>query len=176
MKLRFSKILILCFLFSQAVVIAQDNKLKMHALSIGGGIASTTSESAETGFGLGLDIATIVDNHLISFFLNVGSDIRTAEGRELFLELDLTYGRKWQISPNLVLEGHVGAGLFMYDLDTGPNIFGLNFPDTTIGFPIRVKFMYYPAKRIGIGLNPNVNFNSIITAYDLNLVIQYNFN
>jgi hypothetical protein len=176
MKLCFYKLVIICVLLSPAVVRAQDNQLKIHALSLGGGIASTTSESAETGLGIGLDLSTIVNNHIISFFINVGSDIRTAAGKQLFLELNFTYGRKWQFGQYLVLEGHLGAGLFIYDLDIEPNLFGLDFPDATIGFPFRVKFIYYPMKKVGIGINPNVNLNSITTAYDINLFLQYNFN
>lgn len=170
-----SLVLIICIFLTPNISLAQDNKLKMHAVSLGAGIASTTSEAAETGLGLALDISTIISKHLISFNINVGSDIRTAVGKELFLELNLTYGRKWKIGQYLVLEGHLGAGLFTYDLDIGPSPF-LDFPDATIGFPFRVKFIYYPLDNFGIGLNPNVNFNSIITAYNINFVVQYNFN
>lgn len=178
MKPKFHSTLLLgiCLILSNMFVNGQDNKLRVHAISIGAGVASTTSGGAETGLGLDFDFATIVKNHLISININTGSDIRTTEGKELFLELNLTYGRKWEIGQFLKFEAHVGAGLFTYDLDTGPSIFGLDFPDATIGFPFRVKLIYYPIEKFGIGLNPNINFNSITTAYNANIILQYNFN
>ena len=117
MKLRIHRFFLffICSLLIQFSTVAQDSKLKVHAINLGAGIASTTSESAETGLGLGLDFSTIVNKHLVSFNINAGSDIRTAEGKELFIELNLTYGRKWEIGQYLVFEGHLGAGLFTYD-------------------------------------------------------------
>ena len=114
MKLQFLKLLLLiAFIFlSPFSSTAQDKKLKLHAVSLGAGIASTTSEAAETGLGIGFDFSTTVNKHLISFNVNVGSDIRTAAGKEAFLELNLTYGRKWHIGQYLVLEGHLGIGIF----------------------------------------------------------------
>ncbi len=178
MKLKFHSTLLLgiCLLLSNMFVNGQDGKLRVRAISIGAGVASTTSSGSETGLGLGFDFSTIVKNHLISLNINAGSDIRTTEGKELFLEVNLTYGRKWEISQVLQFEAHLGAGLFTYDLDTGPSNFDFDFPDATIGFPFRVKLIYYPSEKIGFGLNPNINFNSITTAYNANLILQYNFN
>ncbi len=178
MKLLYFRLVVLitCLSFSLNIVMAQDNKLKLHAVSIGVGIASSSSNTADGGLGLNMDFSTIINKHIISFNFNSGVKLNSDGPDEDFYELNLTYGRKWFLVQNLILEGHLGIGYFAYDLDTGNIPFFINLPETTIGFPIRVKLIYYPLKSFGVGINPNVNFNSINNTYSANFIIQYNFN
>ena len=156
--------------------IAQEKKLKLHAISLGAGIASSSSDTAESGLGLNLDFSTIVNKHIIAFNFNSGVQLNSDGPDEDFYELNLTYGRKWPLDKNISLEGHIGIGYFAYDIDTGPIPFFFNLPDTTVGFPLRIKLLYNPLDKFSIGINPNVNFNSIATTYTANFIIQYNFN
>lgn len=176
-KLLFFRLLVLitCLILTSNIGMAQNNKLKLHSFSFGAGIASSSSDSAASGLDLNLDFSTIVNKHIISFNFNSGVKLNSDGPDEDFYELNLTFGRKWLLVQNLFFESHLGIGYFVYDIDTGPTFF-INLPETTIGFPIRAKIIYYPAENLGIGINPNANFNSIENTYSANLIIQYNFN
>jgi len=166
---------ITCFFLIQHSTLAQDKGFKMHAVSIAPGIASSSSATAKTGSSLNFDISASIDKHLISFYFNVGLDLNKGGPAEKFTEFSFTYGRKWSLTQHLVLEGHAGVGLFTYDIDDGLTPIFFDFPDSTVGFPIRAKLLYYPGEKFGIGLNPNLNLNSLENAYSLNLVFQYHF-
>ncbi len=167
---------IACLVLFRVSSTAQDKKLRLHGVSIGAGIASTSSATAETGLGLNFDFSTIVKSHILSLNANVGTNINTDRGEESFFELNLTYGRKWLIGQNLVIEGHLGIGIFTFDEVIEDSNFNIDLPGATTGFPFRLKLLYYPTEKFGIGLNPNINFNEGITAYSLNFILQYNFN
>jgi len=153
---------------------AQQNKLRWHASSLGIGYASTAEPKIE-GPALSLDISTIyVDKHIYSLNFNVGSESRIFGANEEFYELNLTYGRKVALAPKLFLEGHLGIGLFAYEDNVDSPVF--NFPDATIGFPVRAKLLYSLSEHFSLGINPNANFNSITNAYSGHFVLQYTFN
>ena len=177
MDLHFLKALVLvtCLLLIQPSILAQKNKLKMHAISIGPGIASSTSATADSGVGLNFDISTRLNKHIFSFNFSTGLDLNAGGPDEDFHEFNLTYGRKWNLAQNLWLEGHIGIGLFAYDIDDGGLPLFIDSPESTIGFPIRAKLIFYPYKNVGIGLNPNLNMNSIENAYAANFIFQLNF-
>ena len=167
-------VVLLSFLFITSTnLLAQDKKLKAHALSLGAGIATADTDNAKSGLGINLDFSTLVNDHIISLYLNSGLNLTDNGPNEDFYEFNLTYGRKWSLDPKLVLEGHVGIGLFVYDVETGPNPFFANIPDNTVGFPLRAKLLYYPSEKFGLGINPNANFNSIANTYTFNVVLQY---
>ena len=178
MKLDFLKSLlfITCLMLSQNIVLAQSNKLQMHALSIGPGIATSSSETADSGAGMNFDISTILNKHIFSFNFNSGLELNNDGPDEDFFELNLTYGQKWLLGQNFYFEGHLGIGYFGYNIDTGQIPFFIDVPETTIGFPLRAKLIYYPLEKFGVGLNPNLNINSIANTYSAFLIFQYNFN
>ena len=170
-------ILALLFLLLQNSMEAQDKKIRVHALSLGPGIASTSTTGSATGWGVNFDFSTIANGHIISLNTNTGINIPAEPRDEAFVEINLTYGRKWNIGQYLVLEGHLGIGIFTFDEENDPNAqFNIDIPAATVGFPFRVKFLYYPAEKLGVGLNPNLNLNSGLTAYTVNFLLQYNFN
>lgn len=171
-----SLLLLTCLMLIRTSLLAQDNRLKLHAVSLGVGIASTASESSETGLGLNFDFSTMVKSHIISFNSNIGTYIETERGEESFFELNLTYGRKWELGKKFAIEGHLGIGIFTFDEEIEDANFNFDFPGVTTGFPFRIKLLYYPIERFGISLNPNINFNEGFTAYTINLILQYNFN
>lgn len=125
---------------------------------------------------MNLDFSTIFNKHIISFNFNPGVKLNSDGPDQDFYELNLTFGRKWLLVQNLSLESHLGIVYFAFDIDIGPIPFFINLPETTIGFPLRAKIIYYPTENLGIGINPNANFNSIENTYSANLIIQYNFN
>ncbi len=163
------------FFLIHPTVTAQNKGFNMYAVSIGPGIASSSSATAKTGSSMNFDIAASIDKHIISFYFNAGLDLNKGGPAETFTEFNLTYGRKWSLGQKFVLEGHTGVGYFTYDIDTNNFSLFIDSPKGTIGFPIRAKLLLYPVEKFGIGLNPNLNLNSLETAYSLNLMLQYNF-
>ncbi|WP_339651127.1 hypothetical protein [uncultured Maribacter sp.] len=170
-------VVLLFFIFiTSTTLFAQDKKLKVHALSFGAGIATADTNHTNRGLGINLDFSAIVNDHIISLYLNSGLNLTDIGANEDFYEFNVTYGRIWSFDTKLVLEGHVGVGLFVYNVERGPNPFFVNIPDNTIGFPLRAKLLYYPIGSFALGINPNANFNSIADTYSFNVVFQYNFN
>ena len=166
--------ILLLSLFCLSQLTAQQNNLRLHAISGGFGIASSSSETAGSGFGINLDFSLALQKNIFSFYFNSGWELTNEILSEEFYELNLTYGRLWELGDRWTIEGHLGIGWFAYEVDAEPDLF-FDFPDNDIGFPFRVKLIYRPSDRIGLGLNPNVNFNSIETAYSGNILIQYYF-
>ena len=156
---------------------AQDKRLRVHAVSLGPGIASNNTAGSGTGWGVNFDFSTIANGHIISFNTNTGINIPVEPRDESFVEINLTYGRKLNIGQYLVLEGHLGIGIFTFDDEDDPDGgFNIDVPAATVGFPFRAKLIYYPADKFGVGLNPNLNLNSGLIAYTVNFILQYNFN
>ena len=168
-------IFFLLSIFHGPEIHAQDNKLRLHAISGSVGIAGSSSDTAGSGFGFDIDLSTILKENLFSFYFNSGWNLNSGGPDEEFYSLNLTYGRKWTISERWSLETHAGIGWFGYHIETGSLFFG-DLPDNTVGFPLRLKLLHHLSDRFGIGLNPNINFNSVETAYSGHLVIQYHFN
>ena len=173
-----------------------NNKLKLHAISVGYGVASSSS-SPTVGIVRSnvIDLSTIVNKHIISIYTNFGSNKfslkRPDDLQKGFVEASFTYGRKWILREKLCLEGHLGLGVFMYGMELPPGRFDFPFPfpyfHAALGMPIRAKLLYYPLKRFGIGLNPNTNINlsrrdghsaiyKLKIGYSASFLIQYHFN
>ena len=166
--------LLIFFCLGFAMSNAQDNRLHFRSIGLGVGSATTSSAEAKTGLNLNIDLVTNVNRHLFSFYLNLGLKLNTIEPKESFGELNLTYGRTLALSSHWNLEGHAGAGLFIYDHAYSSNYFG-NVPEAALGFPVRLKLIYKPTEHIGLGINPNVNFNTLYNTYSASFLVQYHF-
>ena len=168
-----SLLLMGCIVFVSQTM-SQQKKLQLHATSLGFGY-TTTSEPKIEGPALNIEFSTIYnEKHLYSLHFNVGSQARIFGENEEFYEVNLLYGRLFELAPRLHFEGYLGLGLFAYEDGIDSPI--LNIPDSAIGFPIRAKILYQIADRFAIGINPNANFNSILNTFTGQIVLQYNFN
>lgn len=167
-----SLLLMGCIVFVSPTM-SQKRKLQLHATSLGFGY-TTTSEPKIEGPAMNLEFSTIYNQkHVYSLHFNVGSQDQIFAGGEEFYELNLLYGRAFQLGPKFMFEGHVGMGIFGYEDGIDSPI--LDLPDPALGFPIRTKLLYRIADKFAIGINPNANFNSILNTYTGQIVLQYNF-
>ena len=121
------------------------------------------------------DVTTGYNRNLFSVYLNIGGeiDILKKEDGEAS-EINFTYGRQWNLSDRIKCEAHAGVGYFNWGYANSSTFFLLK-KKSTIGFPVRVKLIYTFVKNFGVGMNPNVNFNSLATSYSADLIIQYRF-
>lgn len=172
-KHRYSMVVFL-FLILQ-LVSAQDKELEFHAVSIGGGIIGSSSETSVGGVNATIDLSLIYNKSIFSVYANIGEELllfKTAD--EEYRELSLLYGREYELTKNFFAEGHVGVGYFSHTLKVGST----NFEEkrtTTVGFPIRGKLVYYIIGGFGLGINGNINLNAEVTTYSGNLILQYKF-
>lgn len=165
--------------FNIASTFAQDSKLKLHSVSIGGGATWLSSDNSSRGLNGGLsqvsDFSVALNKSLFSLYFNAGNDLTIFNGTdESYYEINFTYGREFELKKWLKLEGHFGLGHFKYGLKDKST----NFEKTTtstIGFPIRLKVLFYTGEHFAIGLNPNTNLNSLSNTISGNLIFQYKF-
>jgi hypothetical protein len=160
---------ILCF--------SQENSFKIHSISAGFGYIGFSSNDIDNGDGLNFvaDFTTSYNKNLFSVYFNIGgdADILKQEDGETS-EISITYGREWDLTDRLKFEAHAGLGYFNWGYSNSSTFFLLE-KETTIGFPVRAKLIYYFTNNFGVGINPNANFNSLATTYSVDLIIQYKF-
>lgn len=153
---------------------AQESKLKLNSTSLGMGIIGSSSDSSGGGLSIGLDLSTKLNKNLFSLYLNAGSELNLFDAEENYTEVNVTYGREIALNSWIGLEGHLGLGYFNYSIKNGSTNFN-TVKESTIGFPLRVKLIFYTGRHFGIGVNPNMNLNSLVNTYSGNIIFQYKF-
>ncbi len=167
-------------LFSGINNYAQERKLKLHSISAGIGFASFSPESVGGVAGT-MDLAIIFNKNLFSLYFEAGEEslgnLLIILEDQRFTEYNITYGRAFHFNDWLVLEGHAGIGYFKLKTRTLKlNFRGYNTEsESTIGVPLRIKLMFYTGDHFGLGINPNVNINSLTSTFTANLMAQYRF-
>jgi len=176
MKLRTIKILIIIGLFP-ILCFSQENSFRIHSISAGIGYIDFTSKEINNSGGLNFvaDFTTNYSENLISVYFNIGGEVdllSTEDGEAT--ELSITYGREWNLSDRMKFETHAGIGYFKWGYANSSTFYLLK-NETTVGFPIRVKLIYYFVEHFGVGLNPNINLNSLAISYSADFTLQYKF-
>ncbi|OUR97639.1 hypothetical protein A9Q86_15615 [Flavobacteriales bacterium 33_180_T64] len=146
------------------------------SLSLGVGLIDSSFDNSRGGFNISLDISTKLNKNLISFYLNSGSQLKVfdAGAEEEYTEINATYGREIELNSWIKVEGHIGLGFFNYSVKNRSTDWKTE-KESTIGFPFRVKLIFYTSKHFGIGINPNMNLNSLVNIYSGNIIFQYKF-
>lgn len=173
-KLTLTVVVIILVFLNSTFTFAQESKLKLNSTSLGIGLIGSSSDSSSGGLNINLDISTKLNNNLISFYLNSGSEFNLFEAEENYTEINATYGREVELNSWMKVEGHLGMGFFNYSVKNDSTDFDKK-KESTIGFPFRVKLIFYTAKHFGIGINPNMNLNSLANTYSGNIIFQYKF-
>lgn len=170
------QIILLMLLLAATQANAQEGSLKFHSATFGIGVLETSSESAEGGFNYVADVSTSWREHLFSFYVNSGSGFFVGtwgdDASEAYLGTSVTYGREIKLLNWIKLEGHAGLGLFNHKYTSEKIHPDIN--ETSIGFPVRAKLIFF-YKFIGLGINQNANFNSLVTIYSTDFVLQITF-
>jgi hypothetical protein len=173
-KLTSNIVIIILIYLNSNFILAQESKLTLNSTSIGIGLIGSSSETSGGGLSISLDLSTKLNKSLFSIYLNSGSELNLFDAEENYTEISLTYGRQIELNNWIKLEGHLGLGYFNYSVKNGSTNFTTN-KESTIGFPFRVKLIFYTGKHFGIGINPNMNLNSLVNTYSGNIIFQYRF-
>ena len=173
-KLKLNIIVIILVFLNSNFSFTQENKLKLNSTSIGFGLIGSSSETSSGGLNLTLDLSTKLNKNLFSLYFNEGSEFNLFDAEESYNEISVTYGREIELNSWIKAEGHLGLGFFNYKIKNGSTDFNL-IKESTIGIPFRIKLIFYTGKHFGIGINPNMNLNSLVTTYSANIIFQYKF-
>ena len=173
-KLTSNIIVLILFYLNSTFTFAQQSKLELNSTSLGIGIIGWSSDTSGGGLSISLDLSTKLSENIFSFYLNGGSELNLLDAQENYTELNINYGREIELNSWIKLEGHLGLGYFNYGVKNGSTDFEMK-RESTIGFPFRVKLIFYTGKHFGIGINPNMNLNSLVNTYSGNIIFQYKF-
>jgi hypothetical protein len=173
-KLTLNIVILILLCFGSTFALAQENKLKISSTSLGVGIIDSSSATSSGGLNVSLDVSTRLSEHIFSFYLNRGAELSLFDAEENYTEINVTYGREVELNSWIKLEGHLGLGHFNYSVKNGSTDFKTQ-RESTIGFPFRLKLIFYTGKHFGIGINPNMNLNSLVNTYSGNIIFQYKF-
>ena len=160
---------------------SQENKLKIYSTSLGIGPIFSSTDTFGGGLSTCLDLSIAFKTNIFSFYYNTNYDysdfgIMGAKDREYYQEANLTFGKEFKLIEQLSLEGHIGLGYFQQKYYTHDAYY--NYEDKnehSIGFPLRFKLIYYISRHFGVGINPNLNLNSLNNTLSGNLLLQYKF-
>lgn len=153
---------------------AQKSKLEVKSISIGLGIFDLSSNSSSGGLSREFDLSTKFNKHLFSFYLHFGSELNFTDADEGYKARNITYGRELKLNSWTSLEGHIGLGYFSYIVKNDSTDFE-TIQESTLGVPIRGKLIFHTNEHFALGMNPNINLNSLVNTYSMNLILQYNF-
>ncbi len=171
---RIPLILIFVLFFSCSVFSQEGNAPQFFVKSISVGIGVTGGDETSGGIGFNADVTTALNKNLFTLALATGSELDLFDAHRNFFSADLLYGREFLVTRIFAIEAHAGVGIFSENYKNGDTNFR-EISESTLGIPVRLKFLFYVSPKFALGLNPNVNFNSIETIYSGNLIFQYNF-
>jgi hypothetical protein len=160
---------ILCF--------TQVNDFRIHSISAGLGYIGFSSNNTSSNGGLNFvaDITTGYNKNLFSIYFNIGGEVDLLKKEDVETsEISFTCGRGWYLANRLKFEAHAGLGYFNLGYANNSSFF-LLIKKSTIGFPVRAKTIYNFTENFGVGINPNINFNSLAISYSIDLIVQYKF-
>lgn len=167
-------ILVFVLFFSSSVFSQEQNSSQFYLKSVSAGIGVTGGEETSGGIGFNADVTAALNKNLFSLALATGTEIDLFEAHRNFFSADLLYGREFSVTKIFKIEAHAGLGIFSENYKNGDTNFR-EVNESMLGIPLRLKFLFAVTPKFSMGVNPNVNFNSIETMYSGNLVFQYNF-
>jgi hypothetical protein len=167
--------LLVLFVLSANLILAQDSTIKPHSISAGLGLIGSSASNTETGFNYVLDFTMSFSENLGSIYLNQGAELSLFNAKQDYLEISALYGREYKLNSTISLEGHAGIGYIRNQFKNNDTDFE-EVTESTIGFPVRMKLLFAVSPALGLGINPNFNFNSFANVSSVNTVLQYRFN
>ena len=156
--------------------VAQEYKLSLHSLSLAPGISFSPSNKYDIGPNVSMDVATMFRKHILSLYLSAGGEVHVFLDDRVndYHEVNVAYGREYNLAKWLLLESHVGLGYINYVQVNLETDFNRN-THRSLGIPFRFKFFFKEGNHFNMGINLNVNINSFATMYSSNLLFQYKF-
>lgn len=171
---RISLILVFALFFSISVFSQEQQNSQFYLKSVSAGIGVTGGNETSGGIGFNADVTTALNKNLFSIALATGTELDLFDAHRNFFSADLLYGREFSVTKIFKIEAHAGVGIFSENYKNGDTDFK-EVNESALGIPLRLKLLFNITPKFAMGVNPNVNFNSIETMYSGNLIFQYNF-
>ena len=166
------KIILFLLLIIFSSSFSQD-RFKIKSLEYGFGTYKISNRDSRFVLNGSLDFTASYKSNLLSLSNNIGLGFGKNESGnndlEGFYEIDILYGREFELSKRIRIETYTGLGFISQNNTTDKN------EKQSLALPIKLKFLYYTGKKFAVGLNPNVSFNKVNAIYSLNFILHLNF-
>lgn len=149
--------------FSQDAV--KNNKLAFNSFSVtplevyftdySGGVAIT----GELGYKIGRNILTLSGSY--------GEEFVIWGNPDTFQQLNILYGREFEILNHFFIDTHGGLGMFRFKDE--------DYTKISVGIPLVCKMRYKTGDKFSIGLKFQVNVNSVKNIYSAGILLQWNY-
>lgn len=160
----------------------KDDNFSIHAFSIvpiGGEMGYNYTE-AGTAASFSADISFSYKKNIFALSGVYSAEVNILYGTSRFnfnsKQVNLLYGREFELLKWLSIDPYAGIGLirFSYDYD---NMFSSGREnDTDLGIPILAKIRFKTGKIFSLGFKLQTNINSIQNLYSIGLILQWELN
>ncbi|MFD2726848.1 hypothetical protein [Hyunsoonleella rubra] len=125
------------------------------------------------GIALSADLSVSLNNNVFSFLVSLGQEfVIWGDGGDSFSQINLLYGREFEIKKWLFIETHAGGGLLIYKVDEQLNNYDSKFNELVL--PLVAKIRFQTGRKFSIGLKMQYNLGSFNTIYSGGLLLQFN--
>ena len=166
------KVILCVMLINFSFAFSQD-KFRIKSIEYGFGTYKISNRNSVFVLNGSFDVCASYKANLFSLSNTIGYGFGKNENSntdlEGYYEVDLLYGREFELSKRIRMEAHTGLGFITQNNTTDSD------EKQSLAFPIKLKFLFYTGKKFAIGLNPNVSFNKVNAIYSLNFVFHLNF-
>ena len=138
------------------------------------------SESSNYGGNITLGITTSFNDNLFTLEAGHGEILElvlvSGEIEHKHNFINLMYGRRFFNKAKFRIEGYLGFGYYHQKRILNNNFSLEKTSDDSLALPIDLRLYFFMSPKIDLGLNPEVNFNTLNTYYGLNISLRYKIN
>lgn len=171
------KIICICIFFVFQVIRSQEDKPSFQFKSFSVTALEAYFNSGRQGGGASIssDLSFLYGKHIFSISGGLASEVAILDARlESAKQLNLLYGRDWNLDGITHIELHGGAGYFFFKVP-GSSFFGTEDEiRETIGFPVVLKIRFRTGPRFSLGFRVQRNFNSANDMLSVGFILQWN--
>lgn len=179
--MRIKALLFLFILFGILNVYSQDNEVPntfaYHSFSFSP--AKVYSENKNTGLGFSGDVRFSIGNNLVGIGAEGGGEINILAHNDSYYELNLLYGREFQIKKRFFIDVFSGVGyinLHTTETDSDPQSGYYREYETTyktIGVPVTIVTRLMLKNGFSLGLQFHVNLNKDKLLFGSGIHLQF---
>ncbi|MDO1502512.1 hypothetical protein Q2T40_20445 [Winogradskyella maritima] len=168
-------LILLCFCSLKLVAQEPDGKFKFHNITTGTGAYTLEKIKGNRGFSVSITTNFRIKKNVIGINWNGGfgasnKDDILKNAIHSYSEINLLYGREFNIARNLFLNAYAGFGF------TDQTKLRDDRTEGTVGFPVRSEIVFKASKWIDVGAIGNVNFNKRNNIHSFQVLLRFNFN
>lgn len=126
------------------------------------------SDNTSGGLGLNADVSFNKGNHIFKIYLGCATEFKLFGGAaDTFVEYNLLYGRKLEITKWVGIDLFAGLGYFNFSDSS------LKSKKETIGFPLQGKIRFNTGPKFSLGLQLHRNTNNVKNVNHYGIFLQW---